>query len=383
MDVSPTTEPINPVPQFEVTPQPVQIIPTQNIQPLNSPSEFHTKLRSYSLIISVIGVFIIIFIAVIYLISPKKLAETTVASLPSPTPLITTPITNTPTIQITNFLSPTPTSTPTECNSPLAPLNVRPYVRCYYRQIKIDQLEAQAVENRISQTVGSLTIPISLVFEHSEVYKGIPIKWTKNQPLTPDVLTWLKAGIDILPNYFNIDHPVAAIISATDEELESKSIIKPGPDTMAYASGLNIFITATTAKGGSTYYPVDKTSIINILFHEWVHVVQYYEALETFTEEYLAKGRLVEAMATGPLEKGFAKEVGWVYNSDEFGDGIIAKLKADSESQKTTDYGKTKVREDMAESGALFMVCKSNLISEARILWWEKTTGESRTKFCH
>ena len=278
---------------------------------------------------------------------------------------------------------PSQSQTPsTECNSPMAPSNVRPYVRCNYRQSKISFIEAKAVEDRISQTVGSIRIPSDLVFEHEEVYRGIPIKWTSSQPISPNVLSWLKAGLDILPDYFYVEHPLTAIISATDKELGSQTLIKPGPSTLAYASGLNIFLTETTAKGGSTYYPTDKASVINTLFHEWVHVVQHYEALQTFNEEYLAKNRIVEAMATGPLEKGFAKEVGWVYNSDECGDGIIAKLKDDAESQKTTEYGRSKVREDMAESGALFMLCKSNQISEARVLWWEKMTGKNRSEFC-
>jgi len=269
-----------------------------------------------------------------------------------------------------------------ECNSPLAPPTVRPHVRCYYRQAKISTDEAKAVEARISQTVGSLIIPSGLVFEHEEVYRGIPIKWTKGQPISANTLSWLKAGIDILPNYFYVDHPVSSIISATDEELGSQSINKPSPDTLAYASGLNIFISKTTADGDSTFYLVDKPTVIQTLFHEWVHVVQHYEALKTFTEEYLARNTLVVAMATGPFEKGFAKQVGWVYNSDEFGDGIIAKLKDDSDSQMTTDYGKTRVREDMADSGALFMLCKSNEISEDRTLWWEMVTGNNRNEFC-
>lgn len=269
-----------------------------------------------------------------------------------------------------------------ECTSPLAPSNVRPYVKCYYRNTKISFTEAKAVQDRIIQTVGSISIPKDLVFVHEEVYRGIPIKWTSGQPISPNVLTWLKVGLDILPDYFFVEHPLTSIISATDKELGSPTVIKPGPSTLAFASGLNIFLTETTAKGGSTYYPTDQSSVVHTLFHEWVHVVQHYEALETFTEEYLAKNTIVEAMATGPLEKGFAKEVGWVYNSDEFGDGIIAKLKEDAMSQKTTEYGRTKVREDMAESGALFMECKSSEISEARTLWWEKITGKNRAEFC-
>lgn len=274
-----------------------------------------------------------------------------------------------------------PSASP-ECKSPLAPANVRPHVRCYYRNTKISFTEAKDVQNRISQTVGSIIIPEDLVFVHEEVYRGIPIKWTNGQPISPNVLAWLKVGLDILPDYFYIEHPVAAIISATDQELGSQTVIKPGPSTLAYASGLNIFLTATTASGGSRYYPTNQSSVLHTLFHEWVHVVQQYEALQTFTEEYLAKNRIVEAMATGPLEKGYAREVGWVYNSDEFGDGIIAKLKDDAESQKTTEYGRSKVREDMAESGALFMECKSSEISETRTIWWEKMTGKKRSEFC-
>lgn len=372
-----TTEPVpvsNPIQQTIVIQQnplpistPIVAVPVENPLPLQS-APLNNKRKFYILAIAVVLILLLALGGVIYLRN-QNIVDSKTSKLSTGSSSDTTILTEQPVEE-------------EACNSPLAPAQVRPYVRCYYRQSKISFAEAKEVESRISGTVGSLIIPKDLVFEHEEVYRGIPIKWTSGQPISENTLTWLKRAIDVLPDYFYIEHPLNSIISATDQELGSQTVIKPGPDTLAYASGLNIFIAETLAKGGSTYYPVDKDSAANILFHEWVHVVQHYEALETFTEEYLAKNTLVVAMATGPLEKGFAKEVGWVYNSDEFGDGIIAKLKDDSESQKTTDYGKTKVREDMAESGALFMLCKSDQISEARILWWEKTTGKNRNEFC-
>ncbi len=371
------------VPVFLDTIVPPAVIPQVSPEP-NTPPPPQQNNKLKPLLIIGISVLLLLGITVAIFASQKKqsapistkyrIVETTpspVPSLPSATPTPTT------------LSTPTPSKEPfSECNSPLAPSNVRPHVKCYYRSSKISFAEAKAVEDRISKTVGSINLPKDMVFVHQEVYRGIPIKWTSGQPISPNVLVWLKAGLDALPDYFYVSHPLTSIISATDKELGSPTVIKPGPDTLAFASGLNIFLTETTAKGGTPYYPADQNSVVNTLFHEWVHVVQHYEALQTFTEEYLAKNTIVEAMATGPLEKGFAKEVGWVYNSDEFGDGMIAKLKSDAQSQKTTEYGRTKVREDMAESGALFLACKSDQISEARTLWWEKITGKKRTEFC-
>jgi len=60
----------------------------------------------------------------------------------------------------------------------------------------------------------------------------------------------------------------------------------------------------------------------------------------------------------------------------------LSILATDSQSQKTTDYGKTKYVEDMAESAVGLMFCKKDVFSQARLDWWAKTTNTSIESYC-
>lgn len=272
---------------------------------------------------------------------------------------------------------------PVACNSPLAPTQALAHVKCNYRDSKASLTQIKALENQNPNQLGVMTIPPSLVFVGEETYRGIPIKWTASQPLSAATLGWLKHGIDLLPSYFYENHPVSAIISATYEELGSQSLFPPGVGMAAYANGSHIFINGTFAAGHSDIYQVNEAILIQTLFHEWVHVVQYQESMMYFTDEYLLRMGSSQAMYLSPFNKDFAKLVGWNIKNDENGEGgMFAELGSDSESQQTTDYGKTKFIEDMADSGALFMLCQTSTISEARVKWWEQTTGTSRTSYC-
>ena len=169
------------------------------------------------------------------------------------------------------------------CNSPLAPTGAGPVSKCNYRDTKASIADAQAVMGRIYSTFGVTQIPSSLNF-HQEVYKGIAIKWTDNQPISGTAMSWIKSAIDTMPTYFYVDHPVTAIISATPDDLQTKGVAPEYLGAIAYASGLNIFLTKDLAAGSSTEYVVDEPTTFHALFHEWVHIIQMYDTLQTFTE---------------------------------------------------------------------------------------------------
>lgn len=268
------------------------------------------------------------------------------------------------------------------CHSPLAPSGAGPVSKCNYRNVKASIVEAQTVMNRIYKNFGVTQIPDSLNFQE-EIYKGIHIKWTINQPISTTTMAWIKNAIDIMPAYFNIDHPVLAIYSATPEDLQVKGIAPENLGAFAYESGLNIFFTKPFANGTSTQYVVNKEVATQALFHEWVHIIQFYDTLQTFTEKYLSiPGNASVSTQIDPITKDYAKTVGWVFQSDQYGDSSYAILGTDTEPQKQTDYGKTKYIEDMAEAGSYFMLCQNEKISEARIKWWEQTTGTNRNSYC-
>lgn len=265
------------------------------------------------------------------------------------------------------------------CHSPLAPAGVGLFDMCSYRDEKISIAEAQSVLNDIAPGYGIVLVPETLKFSHEENYKGITIKWTDSQPISNNTLSWIKSAIDILPPYFYQDHPVQAIISASASDLGQKH--SPESEGAAlYQSGLNIFLTSEYAKGSSTTYVVNKEVLVQGLFHEWVHVVQNYEILQTFTVKYLfIPGNASVVMGMSPFNISYAKAAGWIFQGGDFG---YATLGTDADAQKQTDYGKTKYVEDMAEAGSYFMLCQNDKISEARIKWWEQTTGTNRNSYC-
>lgn len=277
---------------------------------------------------------------------------------------------------------PTLPPTPTVYISSLAPLGTTEYNMKRYRQAKASIKEAQEVQNLIGKTFGSLIIPPSTIFTQTEVYKGIPIKWTAGQPIPPDRLAWIKLAIDTLPEYFYVEHPATNIISASYEELGSQGSNPALSGAIAYASGLNIFLTSRFLKD-SVLAVVDKRDAVSTILHEYAHVVQHYEVLQMFSEEYLSiPGNLLVVFKISPTIKEFAKTAGWKFEFDEYGDSSYAKLGTDGESQKTTEYGKTSYPEDMAESVASFFLCDTAQISQARIQWIEKTISKPASSFC-
>lgn len=280
---------------------------------------------------------------------------------------------------ITPFVYSTPVPTPLP--KTIAPSGTPEFKLKNYRTERATIAEAQAVQNRIGSTFGNIIISDESIFIHSEVYKGITIKWTRDQPIPPDRLAWIKAAIDALPDFFIKNHPVVNFISASNSELGLTSAANGG--AVAYASGLNIFFTNRILKD-SILGAATKKDMVFTIFHEYVHIVQHYEVLQTFSEEYLSiPGNLIVVMKIVPFNKDFAKTAGWEFQYDEYGDSSYAILKTDPESQKTTDYGKTSYIEDLADTAAGMIACDTAKISAVRIKWVEENfVNQSAASFC-
>jgi hypothetical protein len=281
----------------------------------------------------------------------------------------------------------TPIVIPTDTPKPvtIAPSGTPDFALSYYRTSRATTTDAQQIDKEIGTTIGEIPVPSDLKFIHEEVYKGIPIKWTAGQPIPDDRLTWLKAAIDKLPPFFVVDHPVIGIISATPEELKlTGTSHTEALMAFAYASGLNIFIGNNMLVSDSLHVPPNQKDIDHTLFHEWTHVIQYYEALQTFTEDYLKMAGASEAMRLTPYVHDFAEAVGWDYAG--YGPatwGGTPKLKTDAESQKISDYGKEYEYEDQAETMGFFLTCDTGVLSQARIQWAEKVTNSTAASYCH
>lgn len=282
-----------------------------------------------------------------------------------------------PTITPWVYSTPVPTPLP----KTIAPSGTPDFKLKNYRNERATIEEARAVQNRIGATFGNITISDESIFTHSEVYKGIPIKWTDGQPIPPDRLAWIKAAIDVLPDFFIKDHPVVSFISASNSELGLTSAANSG--AVAYASGLNIFFTNRILKD-SILGAATKKDMVFTIFHEYVHIVQHYEVLQTFSEEYLSiPGNLIVVMKIVPFNKDFARTAGWEFQYDEYGDSSYAILGTDAESQQTTEYGRSSYIEDLADTAASVIACDTALISASRIKWIEDNfIRQSAASFC-
>lgn len=282
-----------------------------------------------------------------------------------------------PTITPWVYSTPVPTPLP----KTIAPSGTPDFKLKNYRPRRATIEEAQAVQTRIGATFGNIIISDENIFTHSEVYKGIPIKWTAGQPIPPDRLAWIKTAIDALPDFFVKDHPVVSFISASNSELGLISAANSG--AAAYASGLNIFFTNRILKD-SILGAATKKDMVFTIFHEYVHIVQHYEVLQTFSEEYLSiPGNLIVVMKIVPFNKDFARTAGWEFQYDEYGDSSYAILGTDTESQKTTEYGRTSYIEDLADTAASVIACDTALVSASRIKWIEDNfIRQSAASFC-
>jgi len=364
----PNPDPILPIQPIIQIPPIIQPDMLPEIDNEKSPPDSFFKSKKFYLIVAGFVILLIVGIfSVIY--SQNKKTVTNNYDLYTPFPKYVEIPSTTPTLDVVDY----------GCHSPLAQAGIGPFDMCSYRDQKISITEAQSVLNDISLGYGIVLIPPTLKFSHEENYKGISIKWTDAQPISANTLSWIKSALDILPPYFYQDHPVQAIISASATDL-GQSHSPESEGAALYQSGLNIFLTSEYAKGSSTMYVVNKEVLVQGLFHEWVHVVQNYEILQTFTVKYLfIPGNASVVMGMSPFNISYAKAAGWIFTDGDWG---YATLGTDNDAQKQTDYGKTKYVEDMAESGSFFMLCQNDKISDARIKWWEQTTGTSRNAYC-
>jgi len=366
----PQPTPILPIPTPEPT-APVEIPPPDLVAPPQAINETPKKSVKKWVILVLVLLFLLLLTLGIFFYFQSK-AQTTTYSVDSYDQYTYTPIV-------------IPSETPLP--STIAPPGTSEFRRQYYRTRRATVAEAQEIDKEVGPIFGSIQIPADLKFTHEEVYKGIPIKWTSGQPIPPERLAWIKAGIDLLPPFFAVDHPITGIISATIDELKitdglSKSRLGIAA---AFASGLNIFVTNNLLLDKPGYTPLKEKELISILFHEWTHTVQYYEALQTFSEIYLKMpGNASIALSLTSFAKDFAKSVGWDFGDPQYEEeNNFGNLKTDAESQKTSDYGKTYFYEDQAETAAAFLSCQTDDYSQARIKWMEKITNTVASSYCH
>jgi hypothetical protein len=256
-----------------------------------------------------------------------------------------------------------------------------------YRNPKGDVNIANNLPDSVKASLGVIVIP-NTNYIHNEVYKNITIKWTAGQPIPEERLLWIKDSIDTAPDFYTKNYPPQAIISATADELgmSKEQSLSATATSIAAASGTNIFLWPAFTKPNPTEpsltKPLDFKYVQFILMHEWMHVVQYYDGVESYTDDYITHNiaGLYDLNYKSPLVKKFGEAAGWYYQYDY---SATPTLKSDVESQKTTDYGKMLVYEDMADTASNIITCDTSMLSMARINIMTEILGQTELSFCN
>lgn len=273
---------------------------------------------------------------------------------------------------------------------------------------------AKAMELIKKYNVNTSTFdPKDIKFDHELTYKGIRIAWTNGKPITEERLQWLKDVIDTLPASFLARYPIAGVYSAEDENYPPMFI--RADNVAAVTSGPNIYLNAVMASSyrPDIYEQISKHNFARTIYHEWAHVIQFYDIFYTFREEYLdylvTRGFPVASFLfeSANVLFDFATRAGWEYEYTDISqchklgycvDGffycpLYFNNKAYKPKNPTPDFWKTTEyalmdghpggAEDMAEVFSNFLTCdKSVVFSDARIKWAEDFLGNSADYYC-
>lgn len=282
----------------------------------------------------------------------------------------------------------------------------------YVNQDPVSLSKVQELINKYGEYTAALS-PDTITFNKTQNYKGIKIAWTNGAPISAERIQWLKDVIDNLPASFLAKYPITGFYSAEREDYPDSfySI----SNASAFASGTNIFLTPIMA---DTYMPtlyeqLSKKQFATVIYHEWAHVIQFYDVFYTFKEGYLdynfELGNSIGAMffQSANIVYDFANRAGWVYSYTDlnkcyeygfclngfsycpryYGNMASKPENPDSTFLKTSEYALDSYTsggvEDMAETFAYFVTCDESVVfSQARIDWAEDFLGKSQEYYC-
>ncbi len=253
----------------------------------------------------------------------------------------------------------------------------------FLREKKLTLEEYQELEPKLAPLFGVIEVN-NAIFTHSINHNGIEIKWTDKQPLNSEKIDWIKRILDSAPEYLSKNYPINQILSANYQEMGFSEMEETlSTNTAAYASGTNIFIADKLLQdvASAVSDPITEAEFRRTLYHEWMHVAQYQELIQTLTEEYLREysaSGIRHLFNISPYVENFGFSAGWYYKENF----TTPDLKEDEESQKSSWYGKFMMYEDMAETASGVFTCDAYEYSQARINYITKLAGKQAKDFC-
>ncbi len=218
--------------------------------------------------------------------------------------------------------------------------------------------------------LGILDIPEGFSVQYE--YKGIKFVRTPHKSFSFQQIGILKYFIDLTPKKLLEPGPAAIITFDRDEISPIHGL---SSDTIAFASGMYMFFNDDSFNSIKENHFIDNAFATFI--HELMHISQfnfvfeelgYEKALETAEKNGYS---WVDLVSSSALTRDFADAAGWDYDS-EIRDYVLVN----KENVRTTEYGKTSIYEDIADSMGAVVTTRFDLVSDSRVVWVLKYLNE-------
>lgn len=227
-------------------------------------------------------------------------------------------------------------------------------------------------DNEIAK-LGILSLPEN--FSIQEVYKGIRFVRSPKQKFSDIQLTLLKNFVDMTPQKLLNPGPTAIVTYAKGE-------IKTGTNvnerTSAFASGSYVFF---NDQSFNPIFPLADNSVdaaFGTFIHELTHVAQFNEISmklnkKNIDESYNSGLSWIDLVMRSTMTTDFALNNGWEIVTQ--GEKVDYKL-PNPDLVQTSEYGKTHIHEDIAESIAATVTTNISGFSQSRITWSQRYLEE-------
>ncbi len=216
--------------------------------------------------------------------------------------------------------------------------------------------------------IGVVSLPEG--FSIQEEYKGIKLLRSPQKQYTPTQLKNLKQFIDKTPPALLNPGP-SAIVTFDHTEVETGIGLSIG--RIAFASGNYMFFDSNSFSGGSGGNLFGSTSLddtFQTFEHELVHTMQFNQIINQLAQADLVpkNGRYitwVEYSLNSDFIQNFASIADWK-KEEIYGKPKYVLTNPNSQS---TQYGKTEIIEDMAETISMVILGRQASLSQARQQW--------------
>jgi hypothetical protein len=233
----------------------------------------------------------------------------------------------------------------------------------------INKLSSKQVEKKNETTIdrglrtarindGVEEVPKDIVSEVT--YRDIRLISTADRAFSEQELNSIKLSIDLMPQKLFDYRPWAIISTKFDKQ---NFLTEINPEGVAFTSGPYIFVGDVTFQKQDSYDTGTFRGLMRVMAHEFVHVAQFFNTSQsgTFVHTYLENSALTES---------WIQNTGWVKLNERW---------TLSQTELTTDYGRSTPVEDMADAIGALAIGDEYSISTSRINWilaWLETTKE-------